>query len=47
MKWNPITDAEISPKTAHSIEASAERWRQLKKDYRFVTRAEPDGVRAE
>lgn len=34
--------AEASPQMAHSIEASAERWRQVLRDYRFLTRAELD-----
>jgi hypothetical protein len=41
-----MTDAEISPQMARSVEASAERWRQVMKDYRFLTRAELDGMRA-
>lgn len=40
-----MTDAKISPQMAHSIETSAERWRQVMKDYRFLTRAELDGMR--
>jgi hypothetical protein len=31
---------------AHSIDASAERWRQVMKDYRFLTSAELDGMPA-
>ncbi|KRF06338.1 hypothetical protein ASH00_08850 [Arthrobacter sp. Soil782] len=40
-----MTDAEISPQMAHSIEAKAQRWRQVMKNYRFLTRAELEGVR--
>lgn len=38
--------AGMSPQMAHSAQASADRWRQVMKDYRFLASEELDGTPA-